>query len=174
MKGYLIYNPQQEIFLLENSPKHVPGYALVNIDTKQVYLLEVYTPIQLDDDTIQVGTDFMSYDQLQVYQCNDELAEILNQDPSQIVLKNTLQKIPSAFEANFPPYTKIMVNYLQMRGKEKPLPKELHHIKCGLIRELLRTIDSQREMNLNKMQTLMEFYDLKLMDIFKEEYLIKN
>lgn len=174
MKGYLIYNIQQAIFLLEQTPKLVPGYALVNLDTRQVYLLEVYTPIQLDDDSIQVGNDLMSFDQLQVYQCNEELAEILNQDPSQIVLKNTLQKIPSALETNFPLYTKIMVNYLQMRGKEKPLPKELHHVKCGLIRELLKTIESQKEMNLNKMQTLMEFYDLKLTDIFKEEYLIKS
>lgn len=174
MKGYLIYNINQEVFLLEHTPKLIPDYAAVNIETKQVYLLDVYTPIQLDDDTVQIGNDVMQFDQIVVYPRNEQLAEILNQDPSQIVMKNTLQKIPPARETNFPPYTKIIVNFLQMKGKEKPLPKETHYVKCSLIRELLKTIETQKEMNLNKLQTLLEFYDLKLTDIFKDEYMIKS
>ena len=167
----IIYDISKEVFLLSDTPSYVPGYAVVNIENKKVYLLDVYTPIQLDDDIIQIGVDTMLFCNLAVYKQSEELMDIINQDPSQIIIKNTLQKIPSV-DNNYPPYTKIMVNFLLMKGKEKPLPKEQHTTKCGLIRELIRTIETQKEMSLNKMQTLMEFYELSLKDIFKDAYII--
>lgn len=170
MKGYLIYDTTTKELVLEDKPVKVPLYAAVDMSKQTVYPLDYYTIIVDDDNSLVIGNQRVSRDDIAIYPYDSELQNIINNEPERIIAKNSLQKIVAVDNANYQPVTAIFVNFILLKGTDIPLKRDKQQFKLALIRELNKVTDGSKEYPFKKWEQLLPLYGLNIEDVFKDEY----
>lgn len=166
------------LYLEISSEGRYSDYLLYNKDNGKIYtnsfMLFELDPSDTEESTIIVGMDKVHLDCVVVItpQQASELVSDITLSKVDIV-KDTLSKIIPVTEANYPPFTKILVNAIMLYGKDTALPQSEHSKKVALVAALnkIATGENPREISINKTMDLLRLFNISLDKIFNKEIL---
>lgn len=169
----LYYNIKENDGKLYFEKESIPintDYIILDKSNKKLYPNSVMSvTIQNDEDEFGlIGLTRVNLGDL-IPITNKEAADNINESYVPTVSKETKTKIIKPEEANYGPFTKIVVNAILRYGREVTLSQSDHTRKIGLIALINKASEDGKEISINKAEEILQLYTLKLYDLFKEE-----
>lgn len=163
-------------FELEDEPRNT-SYIIFDSSNGKLYPNEILE-VKVEDSTSGkglIGMEEVTLSNLSIID-NKEAATKVNAAYKPIVLKETKSRFIKPKDANYAPFTKVVVKAILKWGKDVSLSQSDHSKKISLISYVNKLGESpvEKELSLNKCTELLNYYTLKLDVLFKEELLMED
>lgn len=133
----------------------------------------IYDAICLSDELVSLGGMNHYISTLKAISM-DDVKTLQADDNKNLMLKETVHKLPDPFIEKLAPFTSAVVMACRTNAKQIALTKEQHQNKLTIIRVVRGFVDTDNELTLKKAEELLGYYGLSIIDVIKTELIVNS